>query len=60
MAKVYESSKRAKARYRKDKTKSFTLTFYSGDMELYEFLQAKPNKSAYIKRLIATDMEGGR
>ena len=60
MAKVYESSRRAKARYRKDRTKSFTLTFYPGDMELYEFLQTQSNKSAYIKGLIAADMGGGR
>lgn len=60
MVKEYESTKRAKAKYRKDKTKSFTLTFFPRDMELYEHLQAQPNKSAYIKALIAADMEGGQ
>lgn len=57
MAKVYESTKQAIARYRRDKTKSFTMTFFPGDMPLYEHLQSQPNKSAYIKALIAADME---
>ena len=60
MAKVYDSTKQAIAKYRKAKTKQFALTFFPRDMELYEHLQAQPNKSAYIKALIAADMEGGR
>lgn len=55
--KVRTSQKQAIARYRKDKTKSFSMTFFPNDMPLYEHLQKQRNKAAYIKGLIAADME---
>ena len=51
------SMDQAKARYRKAKTKSFSMTFFPDDMPLYEHLQKQEKKAAYIKSLIAADME---
>lgn len=52
-----EAQKRASAKYNREKTKVFQLRFYTSDMELYERIQAQPNKQGYVKELIRADME---
>ena len=47
----------AALKYRKASTKTFLLTFYPKDMDIYEHLQSQPNKAEYLRELIRKDME---
>lgn len=51
-----EAEKRAKAKYKREKTKRFYLEFTPLNMDLYDHLQKQPNKQAYVKDLIRKDM----
>lgn len=51
-----EAQKKAKKKYR-DKGKRLTLDFYPTESDLWEHIQAQPNKQGYIKSLIRADME---
>lgn len=54
-----ESPKRAKAKYKAEKTKRFTLEFSPADMDLFEHIQQQPlgTKQTYIKNLIREDIK---
>lgn len=52
-----EAQRRASLKYRKERTKQLAMRFYPAEMDLWEHLDAKPNKAAYIKDLIRRDME---
>ena len=52
-----EAQKRATLKYRREKTKNITVTFYQKEADIYEWLQKQPNKQGYIKSLIRADME---
>ena len=56
---VSEAQKRASAKYVREKVKSYTVKFDPSEADLWERLQAQPNKSGYIKALIRADMEQG-
>lgn len=55
-----EAQKRAVAKYNKEHTRVFQLRFFPSDMDLYERIQAQPNKQGYVKSLIRADMERGQ
>lgn len=57
MATTSEAQRKAVAKYNKEKTKVFQLRFYPTDMDMYDHIQAQPNKQGYVKRLIREDME---
>uniref|UniRef100_A0A7C9JRK3 Uncharacterized protein n=1 Tax=Muribaculaceae bacterium Z82 TaxID=2304548 RepID=A0A7C9JRK3_9BACT len=54
---VSEAQKRAAANYRKKSVKQVILKFYPGDAEMYEWVKAQGNATAYVKSLVAADME---
>lgn len=56
MGKLTEAQKKAKGRYQ-EKVKRFTVDFYPTEQELWDRLQAQPNKQGYIKQLIRQDKE---
>ncbi len=56
---VSEAQKRASAKYKRDKVRNAIVGFYPAEADLWEHLQAQPNKAGYIKELIRRDMEGG-
>lgn len=55
---VTEAQKRAVAKYKRDKTHSFSMRFFPKDEQLWRHLQAQELKTEYIKELIRRDMEG--
>lgn len=55
-----EAAKKADQRYKAEKTKQAVVRFYPAESEIYEHLQAQPNKAGYIKRLIREDMDRGQ
>ena len=60
---ISEASKRAKAKYAKEKTKRVVVAFYPPDAKILAWVNEQPNKAGYIKRLIREDMAkhgGGR
>lgn len=53
-----DAQRRASARYRKRSTHQLSMRFFPDDEPLWERLQSMPEgKAAYIRRLIAEDME---
>lgn len=52
-----DAQRRATMKYRKANMKQVVVAFYPNDKELYEYLDTKDNKSAYIRDLIRKDME---
>ena len=50
-----EAQKQAQARYRK-KMKQVAIEFSPNEMDIYEYLDSKGGKAAYIKELIRKDM----
>lgn len=60
MAKKYESTLKAHAKYQKEKTKMKGVRFFPDDAELLEHAEATGNFSGYIKDLIRADMEKNR
>ena len=57
MAKKYESTLRAHAKYQKEKTKVKSMRFFPDDMGLLEHAESTGNFSGYVKDLIRADME---
>ena len=55
--KKYDSERKWDVEYKKEKTKMVGVRFFPADMELFNFIQDKENKSGYIKDLIRADME---
>lgn len=49
---------KATKKYRKENMKSFLLTFFPDDHDLYEYLQTQPKKAEYLRSLIRKDMNG--
>lgn len=56
---VSEAQKRANAKYAKTSVRQFNLKFYPADSELWEYLQAQPQKAAFLKELIKERMDKG-
>ncbi|MBS6940741.1 MAG: hypothetical protein KH142_04535 [Slackia piriformis] len=54
---VSDAQKRANERYRKESVKQFAVRFYPAEADIWEHLQAQPNKAGYLKALIRADME---
>ena len=54
---VSDAQKRANNEYRKRSVKTYTLKFFPGDSDLYEWLQQQENKAQYLKDLMREDME---
>lgn len=59
-AMVSESQRKASAKYKREKTHSFSMRFFPSEEELWEHLEAQPRKTEYVKALIRADMEGRR
>lgn len=53
---ITEAQKRAKDKYRLEKTNRITVSFYPTEAELWEHLQKQDKKQTYIKELIRKDM----
>lgn len=53
---ISEASKRAKAKYAKEKTKRVVVAFYPPDAKILAWVNQQPNKAGYIKDLIRQDM----
>ena len=56
--KTSEAQRRAVAKY-KQKVKRITLDFAPTEEELWNHINAQPNKQGYIKSLIREDMKKG-
>lgn len=58
---ITEAQKRAKAKYRSNKVKHFTIELSPADSEVIEHLNSdeivREGKATYIKRLIREDIE---
>ena len=54
-----DAQRRAENTYRKKSVRQIVVRFYPNaqDEEMYEFLKSKENATAYIKKLISSDME---
>lgn len=57
---VSDAQRRANERYRKESVRQATVRFYPTEADLWEWLQAQPNKAGYMKELIRRDMESRR
>lgn len=57
---VSDAQRRANERYRKESVRQATVRFYPTEADLWEWLQAQPNKAGYMKGLIRRDMETRR
>lgn len=57
MARKDEATKRAVAKYKKEKTKMKGVHFFPADMEILAHAEATGNFSGYVKDLIRADME---
>lgn len=57
---VSDAQRRANERYRKESVRQATVRFYPTEADLWEWLQAQPNKAGYMKELIRHDMEARR
>lgn len=56
--KVYESRKKAGAKWDKENSKSITLKcYYKKDMDILEKLDTVDNRQSYIKGLIRQDIQ---
>lgn len=51
-----EAQKRADAKYKRERTNSFTMRFFPSDAPLWEHLQKQPRKADYVRELIRRDM----
>lgn len=52
-----DAQRKANLKYKRENTKTISVTFFPKDMELYEYAKSKPNKAEYIRELIRADME---
>ena len=55
-----EAQRRAVAKYKRERTRGKSLTFYPAERDLLEWLESQPNQSGYFKALIRQDMDRGR
>lgn len=55
-----EAQRRAAQKYKQAKIKRITVDFSPLELELWELVQAQPNKQGYIKSLIRADFEKGK
>lgn len=53
---ITEAQKRAKDKYRLEKTNRITVSFYPTEAELWKHLQKQDKKQTYIKELIRKDI----
>lgn len=60
MARKDEATKKAIAKYKKEKTKMKGVHFFPGDTDILEHAEATGNFSGYVKDLIRADMEKNR
>lgn len=51
-----DAQARALKKYRAEKVKQLAVSFYPKDADLWEWVQAQPNKTGYIRELIRADM----
>lgn len=51
------ATKKAVAKYQKEKTKQIGLRFFPADMDLYDHIKSQENVNGYIKGLVRADME---
>lgn len=54
---VRESQKRARDKYNKEKSSTFTVRFYPSDSDVWNHLQSQDNKAGFVKELIRQHME---
>lgn len=47
-----DAQRRAALKYRKDKTRTFTLTLYPSDTDIIKWLDSQPQKAKAIKEAI--------
>lgn len=52
-----DAQRKANLKYKKESTKTISVTFFPKDMDLYNHAKAQPNKAEYIRELIRRDME---
>ena len=50
------AQRKANLKWKKENTKTVSVTFFPSDMELYDFLSAQGSKAGYIKELIRKAM----
>lgn len=53
-----EAQRRAALKYRKEKTRSFTLTLYPSDSDIIEWLDRQQHKAKAIKEAIRNEIKG--
>lgn len=51
------ATKKAVAKYKKEKTKFKGITFFPADMDILKYAEDTKNFSGYVKSLIRADME---
>lgn len=52
-----DAQRKAALKYRKEKTKTFTLTLYPSDADIIEWLDAQTQKARAVKAAIRQAME---
>lgn len=52
-----EAQRRAALKYRKEKTRTFTLTLYPSDADIIEWLDKQEHKAKAIKEAIRKEIE---
>lgn len=53
-----DAQRRAALKYRKEKTRTFTLTLYPSDSDIIEWLEKQEHKAKAIKAAIRKEIEG--
>lgn len=53
-----EAQRKAALKYRKEKTRTFTLTLYPADADIAEWLDAQEHKAKAVKEAIRKFIEG--
>lgn len=51
-----DAQKRAMEKYRKANVKQLSVRFYPADADVWEWVQAQPNRQGYVRGLIRADM----
>ena len=54
-----EAQRRAALKYRKEHTRTFTLTLYPSDRDIINWLDAQPSKAKAVKDAIRASMHAG-
>lgn len=53
-----EAQRKASLKYRREKTKTFTLTLYPSDKDIIEWLDSQQYKAKAVKEAIRNEMKG--